>query len=143
VSKALLDLGCYEISLGDTIGVGTAGKARALIEQVSDTVPLEKLAVHFHDTYGQALANLYAGMEEGCRVIDTAAGGLGGCPYAPGATGNVATEDVVYMLEGMGIRTGVDMPKLVAATNVVSQLIGRPPVSRVAAALNAKMRAAK
>ena len=92
-------------------------------------------------SYGQALANLYAGMEEGCRVIDSAAGGLGGCPYAPGATGNVATEDVVYMLEGMGIATGVDMTKLVAATNVVSGLIGRPPVSRVAAALNAKARA--
>ena len=103
---------------------------------------MANLAMHFHDTYGQALANLYAGMEEGCRVIDSAAGGLGGCPYAPGATGNVATEDVVYMLEGMGIATGVDMAKLVAATNVVSGLIGRPPVSRVAAALNAKVRAA-
>ena len=100
------------------------------------------LAMHFHDTYGQALANLYAGMEEGARVIDSAAGGLGGCPYAPGATGNVATEDVVYMLEGMGIATGVDMAKLVAATNEVSRLIGRPPVSRVAAALNAKRRIA-
>ncbi len=110
---------------------------------VAGHVPMANLAMHFHDTYGQALANLYAGMEEGCRVIDSAAGGLGGCPYAPGATGNVATEDVVYMLEGMGIATGVDMPKLVAATNVVSGLIGRPPVSRVATALNAKMRAAK
>jgi hydroxymethylglutaryl-CoA lyase len=94
--------------------------------------------MHFHDTYGQALANLYSGMEEGCRVIDSAAGGLGGCPYAPGATGNVATEDVVYMLEGMGVATGVDMTKLVAATNAISGLIGRPPVSRVAGALNAK-----
>jgi hydroxymethylglutaryl-CoA lyase len=99
---------------------------------------MRHLAMHFHDTYGQALANLYAGMEEGGRVIDSAAGGLGGCPYAPGATGNVATEDVVYMLEGMGIATGVDMPKLVAATNEVSRLIARSPVSRVAAALNAK-----
>jgi hydroxymethylglutaryl-CoA lyase len=99
--------------------------------------------MHFHDTYGQALANLYAGMEEGCRALDSAAGGLGGCPYAPGATGNVATEDVVYMLEGVGIRTGVDMTKLVAATNVVSGLIGRAPVSRVAAALNAKARAVR
>ncbi len=98
--------------------------------------------MHFHDTYGQALANLYAGMEEGVRVIDSAAGGLGGCPYAPGATGNVATEDVVYMLEGMGVATGVDMAKLVAATNVVSKLIGRAPVSRVAAAFNAKKRMA-
>jgi hydroxymethylglutaryl-CoA lyase len=94
--------------------------------------------MHFHDTYGQALANLYAGMEEGVRVIDSAAGGLGGCPFAPGATGNVATEDVVYMLEGLGVNTGVNMTNLVAATNGMSKLIGRPPVSRVAAAFNAK-----
>ena len=141
VARVLWDLGCYEISLGDTIGVGTPVKARQLLRAVAGTIPIANLAMHFHDTYGQALANLYAGMEEGARVIDSAAGGLGGCPYAPGATGNVATEDVVYMLEGMGIKTGVDMAKLVAATNVVSQLIGRPPVSRVAAALNAKMRA--
>jgi len=132
VARALWDLGCYEISLGDTIGVGTPLKARQLLRAVVGHVPMANLAMHFHDTYGQALANLYAGMEEGCRVIDSAAGGLGGCPYAPGATGNVATEDVVYMLEGMGFATGVDMPKLVAATNVVSRLIGRPPVSRVA-----------
>src|SRR5947207_10909107 len=132
VARALWDLGCYEVSLGDTIGVGTPLKARQLLRAVAGSVPMENLAMHFHDTYGQALANLYAGMEEGCRVIDSAAGGLGGCPYAPGATGNVATEDVVYMLEGMGVATGVDMAKLVAATNVVSGLIGRPPVSRVA-----------
>jgi len=138
VADMLWDLGCYEISLGDTIGVGTPLKAKALLRAVAGTVPVSGLAMHFHDTYGQALANLYAGMEEGCRVIDSAAGGLGGCPYAPGATGNVATEDVVYMLEGMGIATGVDMAKLLAATNVVSRLIGRPPVSRVATALNAK-----
>jgi len=138
VAKTLWDLGCYEISLGDTIGVGTPLKARHLLRAVAGAVPMANLAMHFHDTYGQALANLYAGMEEGARVIDSAAGGLGGCPYAPGATGNVATEDVVYMLEGMGIRTGVDMAKLLAATNEVSGLIGRPPVSRVAAALNAK-----
>jgi hydroxymethylglutaryl-CoA lyase len=143
VAKTLWDLGCYEISLGDTIGVGTPVKARQLLRAAAGAVPMASLAMHFHDTYGQALANLYAGMEEGVRVIDSAAGGLGGCPYAPGATGNVATEDVVYMLEGMGIKTGVDMPKLLAATNEVSKLIGRPPVSRVAAALNAKMRAAK
>jgi hydroxymethylglutaryl-CoA lyase len=142
VAKTLFELGCYEISLGDTIGVGTAAKARRLLRAVAGEVPMAKLAMHFHDTYGQALANLYAGMEEGCRVIDSAAGGLGGCPYAPGATGNVATEDVVYMLEGMGIKTGVDMAKLVAAINTISKLIGRPPVSRVAAALNAKRRAA-
>jgi hydroxymethylglutaryl-CoA lyase len=142
VAQVLWRLGCYEVSLGDTIGVGTPVKARQLLRAVADVVPMAHLAMHFHDTYGQALANLYAGMEEGARVIDSAAGGLGGCPYAPGATGNVATEDVVYMLEGMGMATGVDMSRLVAATNEVSHLIGRPPVSRVAAAINAKMRAA-
>jgi hydroxymethylglutaryl-CoA lyase len=138
VAKILWDLGCYEISLGDTIGVGTPKKARGLLRAVAGHVPMAGLAMHFHDTYGQALANLYAGMEEGARVIDSAAGGLGGCPYAPGATGNVATEDVVYMLEGMGIATGVNMLGLVQAANEVAGLIGRPPVSRVAAALNAK-----
>jgi hydroxymethylglutaryl-CoA lyase len=143
VAATLWELGCYEVSLGDTIGVGTPLKARALLRAAAGAVPIANLAMHFHDTYGQALANLYAGMGEGVRVIDSAAGGLGGCPYAPGATGNVATEDVVYMLEGMGIATGVDMAKLVAATNAVSDLIGRPPVSRVAAALNAKRRVAK
>ncbi len=142
VADMLWELGCYEISLGDTIGVGTPLKAKALLRAVAGTVPIARLAMHFHDTYGQALANLYAGMEEGVLVIDSAAGGLGGCPYAPGATGNVATEDVVYMLEGMGVATGVDMAKLLAATNAVSKLIGRPPVSRVASALNAKRRIA-
>jgi hydroxymethylglutaryl-CoA lyase len=138
VAKVLWELGCYEVSLGDTIGVGTPKRARELLRALAGSVPMAHLAMHFHDTYGQALANLYAGMEEGARVIDSAAGGLGGCPYAPGATGNVATEDVVYMLEGMGIATGVDMAKLLAATNEISKLLGRPPVSRVAAALNAK-----
>jgi hydroxymethylglutaryl-CoA lyase len=142
VADVLWELGCYEVSLGDTIGVGTPVKARQLLRAVAGAVPMANLAMHFHDTYGQALANLYAGMEEGARVIDSAAGGLGGCPYAPGATGNVATEDVVYMLEGLGTATGVDMQKLVAATNEVSRLIGRPPVSRVASAINAKMRVA-
>jgi hydroxymethylglutaryl-CoA lyase len=138
VAKILWDLGCYEISLGDTIGVGTPKKARELLRAAAGHVPMAHLAMHFHDTYGQALANLYAGLEEGARVIDSAAGGLGGCPYAPGATGNVATEDVVYMLEGLGVATGVDMAKLVNATNAISKLLGRPPLSRVAAALNAK-----
>jgi hydroxymethylglutaryl-CoA lyase len=138
VAAKLWELGCYEVSLGDTIGVGTPLKARHLLRAVAGAVPMASLAMHFHDTYGQALANLYAGMEEGARVIDSAAGGLGGCPFAPGATGNVATEDVVYMLEGMGIATGVDMAKLVAASNAIGRLIGRPPVSRVASALNAK-----
>jgi hydroxymethylglutaryl-CoA lyase len=142
VAKVLWELGCYEISLGDTIGVGTPKKARELLRAVAGHVPMAHLAMHFHDTYGQALANLYSGMEEGARVIDSAAGGLGGCPYAPGATGNVATEDVVYLLEGLGIATGVDMTKLVQATNEVSKLIGRPPLSRVAAAINAKKRKA-
>ena len=142
VARVLWDLGCYEVSLGDTIGVGTPRKARELVRAVAGHVPIAHLAMHFHDTYGQALANLYAGMEEGARVIDSAAGGLGGCPYAPGATGNVATEDVVYMLDGMGIATGVDMSKLVKATNEISKLVGRPPVSRVAAAMNAKVRVA-
>jgi hydroxymethylglutaryl-CoA lyase len=143
VAKVLWDLGCYEVSLGDTIGVGTPKKARALLRAVAGHVPMAHLAMHFHDTYGQALANLYAGMEEGARVIDSAAGGLGGCPYAPGATGNVATEDVVYMLEGLGVAISVDMTKLVEATNEISKLIGRPPLSRVAAALNAKRLASK
>ena len=138
VAQLLWDLGCYEVSLGDTIGVGTPVKARQLLRAVAGAVPMANLAMHFHDTWGQALANLYAGMEEGARVIDSAAGGLGGCPYAPGATGNVATEDVVYMLEGLGVATGVDMQKLVDATNEVSRLIGRAPVSRVVAAINAK-----
>jgi hydroxymethylglutaryl-CoA lyase len=142
VAKALWNLGCYEISLGDTIGVGTPRKAREMLRAVAGDVPVAHLAMHFHDTYGQALANLYAGMEEGVRVIDAAAGGLGGCPFAPGATGNVATEDVVYMLEGMGISTGVDMTKLLAATNEISRLINRPPVSRVVNALNAKRKRA-
>jgi hydroxymethylglutaryl-CoA lyase len=138
VARMLWDLGCYEVSLGDTIGIGTPLKARHLLRAVAGDVPIAHLAMHFHDTYGQALANLYAGIEEGARVIDSAAGGLGGCPFAPGATGNVATEDVVYMLEGMGIGTGVDMHKLVTASNDIGHLIGRPPVSRVAAAINAK-----
>ena len=137
VAKKLWDQGCYEVSLGDTIGVGTPMNARQLLRAVAADVPIKKLGLHFHDTYGQALANLYAGLEEGARVIDSAAGGLGGCPYAPGATGNVATEDVVYMLEGMGIKTGVDMQKLVAATNEISNLLGKPPVSRVTSAINA------
>ncbi|TGN89884.1 hydroxymethylglutaryl-CoA lyase [Bradyrhizobium yuanmingense] len=142
LARTLFELGCYEISLGDTIGVGTPDKAKEMLRAVSANIPPARLAMHFHDTYGQALANLYAGMEQGVCVIDAAAGGLGGCPYAPGATGNVATEDVVYMLEGMGVRTGVDMEKLLAATNAMSVVLGKPPVSRVASALNAKRKRA-
>jgi len=143
VARKLRDLGCYEISLGDTIGVGTPLKAKAMLRAVAAHIPAGAMAMHFHDTYGQALANLYAGMEKGVRIIDSAAGGLGGCPFAPGATGNVATEDVVYMLEGMGISTGVDTAKLLAATNGITALIGRLPVSRVAMAMNARKRIAR
>ena len=138
VTAQLARLGCEEISLGDTIGVGTPAKAKAMLRACADVMPRERLAMHFHDTYGQALANLYAGLEDGVRVIDSAAGGLGGCPYAPGATGNVATEDVVYMLEGLGVPTGVDMGALVSATGTIAGLLGHPPVSRVAIAWNAR-----
>ena len=137
VSKALLDLGCYEISLGDTIGVGTAGKARTLIERVSDSVPLEKLAVHFHDTYGQALANIHACLEAGVAVVDASVAGLGGCPYAKGASGNVATEDVVYLLNGLGIESGVDLKSLAATGAWISQALSRPNGSRTGNALAA------
>ncbi|UPJ39390.1 hydroxymethylglutaryl-CoA lyase [Bradyrhizobium sp. 40] len=142
LATTLWELGCYEISLGDTIGVGTPEKAKEMLRAVSANIPPANLAMHFHDTYGQALANLYAGLEQGVRVIDAAAGGLGGCPYAPGATGNVASEDVVYMLDGMGVRTGVDMDRLLAATNEMSGMLGKPPVSRVASALNARRKRA-
>lgn len=112
VATQLFNLGCYEISLGDTIGVGTPGKAVALVRAVAKKIPLNCLAVHFHDTYGQALANIYATLEEGISIIDSSVGGLGGCPYAPGAAGNVATETVLYMLDGLGIKTGVDLKSL-------------------------------
>lgn len=138
VAKALYDLGCYEISLGDTIGVGTPNKARAMIAAVAEYVPTNKLACHFHDTYGQALANIYACLELGVATIDSSVAGLGGCPYAPGATGNVATEDVVYMLNGLGIETGIDLTKLVDAGAYISEQLGRRPVSRAANALLAK-----
>lgn len=138
VAKALYDLGCYEISLGDTIGVGTPNKARAMIAAVAEHVPTNKLACHFHDTYGQALANIYACLELGVATVDSSVAGLGGCPYAPGATGNVATEDVVYMLNGLGIETGIDLTKLVDAGAYISEQLGRRPVSRAANALLAK-----
>lgn len=138
VAADLIALGCNEISLGDTIGVGTPGKARALLETVAARVPLPQLAVHFHDTYGQALANLLAVLEVGVTVIDASVAGLGGCPYAPGASGNVATEDVVYLLEGLGIESGVDLMKLAAAGWCALDHIGRPPSGRVSAALRRK-----
>ncbi len=125
-----------------TYSGGLGVLAGDMLRAAADRIPPDKLAMHFHDTYGQALANLYAGLEEGVRVIDAAAGGLGGCPYAPGATGNVATEDVVYMLEGMGVHTGLDMDRLLAATNQICAVLGRVPVSRVATALNASRRRA-
>lgn len=134
----LIALGCNEISLGDTIGVGTPGKARALIERVAAQVPLPQLAVHFHDTYGQALANILAVLEVGVTVIDAAVAGLGGCPYAPGASGNVASEDVVYMLDGLGIESGIDLLKLAAAGWCALDHIGRQPSGRVSAALRQK-----
>lgn len=137
VAKRLHDLGCREISLGDTIGVGTPGKARAMLRAVAVDVPMTALAVHFHDTYGQALANILACFEEGVRVVDSAVSGTGGCPYAKGATGNVATEDVVYMLEGMGIATGVDLDRLVAIGTWLSAQLGKATSSRVTRAKTA------
>ena len=131
VAKRLHDLGCYEISLGDTIGIGTPGKACAMLKAVAEEIPMTALAVHFHDTRGQALANILACLEEGVRVVDAAVSGTGGCPYAPGASGNVATEDVVYMLEGMGMRTGVDLDALIATGRWLSSLLGRASGSRV------------
>jgi len=135
IVQKLFDKGCYEVSLGDTIGVGTAGKAQELVELLSKNSPVEGLAAHFHDTYGQALANIHAVMQCGIAVLDSSIAGLGGCPYAKGATGNVATEDVVYMLDGMGIETGIDMDKLLEAGRYISDFLGREPVSRAATAL--------
>ncbi len=138
VAAALHALGSYEVSLGDTIGVGTAGRAQALIAAVAQKVPVAALAGHFHDTYGQALANVYAAMELGVATFDCSVAGLGGCPYAKGATGNVASEDVVYLLDGMGIETGVDLTKLRMAGKFISDHLGRPSASRVARALAAR-----
>ena len=135
LAQELIEKGCYEVSLGDTIGVGTAGQAQELVEILSQQVPVQQLAAHFHDTYGQALANIHAVMQCGIAVVDSSVAGLGGCPYARGATGNVATEDVVYMLNGMGIETGVDMDKLLEAGRFISDFLGREPVSRAATAL--------
>jgi isopropylmalate/homocitrate/citramalate synthase len=138
VAAALDAMGCYEVSLGDTIGTGTAGRTRALIAMVAAAVPVERLAGHFHDTYGQALANVYAALLSGVATFDSSVSGLGGCPYARGATGNVATEDVLYLLEGLGIETGVDMTVLRQAGHYICAFLGREPVSRVARALDAR-----
>lgn len=139
VAKALYDMGCYEISLGDTIGTGTPAKMRALLQTVSKEVPVSALAVHCHDTYGQALVNILVALEEGVTVIDSAAGGLGGCPYAKGASGNVATEDVLYMLDGMGITTGVDIEKVAEAGRFITEAVNRPLVSKVGQVFKARL----
>lgn len=138
VAKELLHLGCDEISLGDTIGYGTPQQVKVLIQQVSAAIPITKLAIHFHDTYGQALANIYAALESGITTIDSAVAGLGGCPYAPGATGNVATEDVVYMLEGLGVDTGIDLEALSLSGKQISDYLGRPTRSKAGAAILSK-----
>src|SRR5688572_26952258 len=137
VARALHDMGCYEVSLGDTIGIGTPGKARAMLLAVAQEVPIGALAVHFHDTYGQALANILACLEEGVAVVDSAVSGTGGCPYAKGASGNVASEDVVYMLHGLGIETGIDLPALAETGRWLAALLGRETGSRVGKALAA------
>ncbi|WP_141452483.1 hydroxymethylglutaryl-CoA lyase [Pseudoxanthomonas sp. z9] len=137
VASRLHELGCYEISLGDTIGVGTPLKARAMLQAVASLVPLSSLAVHFHDTYGQALANILACLEEGVRVVDAAVSGTGGCPYAKGASGNVASEDVVYMLHGMGIATGVDLDRLGETGRWLAALLGRETGSKAGKAMAA------
>ena len=134
VARRLYELGCHEISLGDTIGIGTPGNARAMLRATAQEVPMHALAVHFHDTRGQALANILACLEEGVAVVDSSVSGAGGCPYAKGATGNVATEDVVYMLDGLGIATGVDLAALMATGAWLSSQLGRETGSRVARA---------
>ena len=137
VARSLHAMGCYEISLGDTIGVGTPAKARAMLQAVAGEVPMAALAIHFHDTYGQALANVLACLEDGVAVVDSAVSGAGGCPYAKGASGNVASEDVVYMLHGLGIRTGVDLPLLAETGRWLAGLLGRETGSKVGRALAA------
>ena len=138
VAAALYEMGCYEVSLGDTIGVGTPGKAKAMIEACAKRVPIEKLAGHYHDTYGQALANIYASLELGVGTFDASVAGLGGCPYAAGATGNVATEDVVYLLHGLGIATGVDLERLAETGRWICGILGRESSSKAGRALAAK-----
>lgn len=138
VARELYAMGCYEVSLGDTIGTGTAGATRRMFEVVGAQVPRDKLAGHFHDTYGQAMANVYASLLEGIAVFDSSIAGLGGCPYAKGASGNVATEDVLYLLNGLGIETGVDMPQLLVAGQQICDVLGRVTGSRVAKARSAQ-----
>lgn len=135
MAEALIALGCYEISLGDTIGVGTAGQIRNLIQHISARIPRTKLAMHFHDTYGQGVANVLASLEEGISVFDSSVAGLGGCPFAPGASGNVATEDVIYLLQGLGIETGVDLMAVAKTGDWISRHLGRPNAARAGKAL--------
>lgn len=139
VALRMREMGCYEISLGDTIGVGTPGSMSVLLDHVTQHLPVSCLAVHCHDTYGQALANILIALQRGISVVDSSISGLGGCPYAPGASGNVATEDVVYMLHGLGISTGVDMNKLKSAGEFICNFLQRPSSSKVALALNSKL----
>ncbi|MGA3158631.1 MAG: hydroxymethylglutaryl-CoA lyase [Steroidobacteraceae bacterium] len=138
VARSLFDMGCYEISLGDTVGVGTPGQIRRLLEVVALQVPMKHLAGHFHDTYGQALANVYGALQSGVSVFDSSVAGLGGCPYATGASGNVATEDLLYMLQGLGISMDVDLVGVAAAGSYICQALGRSTRSRVAQALAGK-----
>ncbi|KAI8340854.1 hydroxymethylglutaryl-CoA lyase-like protein [Chlamydoabsidia padenii] len=140
MAKRLYEAGCYEISLGDTIGVGTPGSTARMLEEVLKVVPAEALAVHCHDTYGQALANILKALEYGIRVVDSSVAGLGGCPYAPGAKGNVATEDVIYMLNGLGFKTNVDLDQLIDVGNWISEKLGRETNSRAGAALTVARR---
>ena len=142
VARALDDMGCYEITIADTIGVGTAGQTCTVFEAVMKYIPARRLAGHFHDTYGQALANIHAALQCGVPTYDSSIAGLGGCPYAKGATGNVATEDVVYMLHGLGIQTGIDLGKLIEAGSYICGVLQRPTHSRAARALLAKAQAA-
>lgn len=137
IARELLAMGCYEMCLGDTIGTGTAGKTRTLFEVVSRDIPREQLAGHFHDTYGQALTNVYASLLEGIATFDSSVAGLGGCPYAKGASGNVATEDVLYLLHGLGIHTGIDLPAVIAAGERICTVLGRENGARVARAQRA------
>jgi len=136
-AAALYDMGCYEVSLGDTIGVGTPGRTQAMIEAVARRVPIDRLAGHYHDTYGQALVNIYASMELGVATFDASVAGLGGCPYAAGASGNVATEDVLFMLRGLGIETGIDLDKVAEAGRWICAILGREPASRAGKAIAA------
>lgn len=142
VAKALYDMGCYEVSVSDTIGVGTPASIAAALQACAAVVPPSKLAVHLHDTYGQALANILAALQMGISVVDASVAGLGGCPYAPGASGNVATEDVVYMLDGLGIKHGVDLPKLLEASDYICTALGRDNQSHVAKAMACKRKGA-